>query len=303
MLSRDIDHYLSIRRAAGFQLKTQAGLLHDFGRYATARGETHVCRQTAIDWAGRAPSPYQRDNRLATVRSFADHARAEDPRHEAVPRHVFAGRRRRPIPFIFSADEIRQLLEATIRLRPRNSLRPHTYRTLFGLLAVTGLRISEAMHLRLDDVGPDGLLVRMTKFRKSRQIPLHPSVYDALQAYLVLRNARARDDDHVFVSDTGQPLTYAMINGTFHYLLGLIHYDPHPDAVRPRIHDLRHSFAVRSLESCHGNADEVARHTLALSTYLGHAHVSDTYWYLQATPRLMRDIADACAACEAGGAP
>lgn len=303
MLSRDIDRYIAIRRAAGFQLQVQEGLLQDFGRYAAARDEARVCRRTAIDWAAQAPSPYQRGNRLATVRLFADHARAEDPRHEAIPRHVFAGRRRRAIPFIYSADEIRQLLEATSRLRPRGSLRPHTYRTLFGLLAATGLRISEAMHLRPDDVTPDGLLIRMTKFRKSRQVPLHPSVYDALQGYLVRRNARARNDGHVFVSNTGQPLTYAMINGTFHYLLGLIQCDQHRAGDRPRIHDLRHSFAVRSLESCHGNADEVARHTLALSTYLGHAHVADTYWYLHATPRLMRDIADACAACEAGGVP
>lgn len=296
MLNRDIDQYLAIRRANGFQ----EGLLRDFERYAAARNEGYVRRQTAVDWAAQAPSPQQRDNRLATVRLFADHVRAEDPRHETIPQQLFAGPRRRSIPFLFSANEIRQLLEATGRLRPRGSLRADTYRTLFGLLAVTGLRISEARHLRLDDVTKDGLLIRMTKFRKSRQVPLHPSVDEALRHYLELRNVYAREDDHVFISNTGKPLTYAMINKTFHYLISLIQCDQHPNGVRPRIHDLRHGFAVRSLEGCHGTVDEVARHTLALSTYLGHAHVADTYWYLHATPLLVRDIADAC---EAGEAP
>ncbi len=300
MLNLAIDNYLAIRRAAGFQLKVQESLLRHFARYAAERSQTHVCRQTAIEWAAQAPSPYQRENRLASVRLFARHARAEDPRHDLIPRQVFAGQRRRPFPYILSPDELRQLLEATACLRPRGSLRPHTYYTLFGLLAVTGLRISEAMRLRLDDVTADGLLVRMTKFRKSRLLPLHPSTVCALQCYLKQRNAYAGDDDHVFISTTGKPLSYAMINGTFHYLVGSIHLQQNPE---PRIHDLRHGFAVRALERCNGTRDDVSRHTLALSTYLGHAHVADTYWYLQATPQLMRHIADACAAREQGEAP
>ncbi len=300
MLNLAIDNYLAIRRAAGFQLKVQESLLRHFARYAADRSQTHVCRQTAIEWAAQAPSPYQRENRLAAVRLFARHARAEDPRHDLIPRQVFAGQQRRPFPSILSPDELRQLLEATACLRPRGSLRPHTYYTLFGLLAVTGLRISEAMRLRLDDVTADGLLVRMTKFRKSRLLPLHPSTVCALQCYLKQRNAYAGDDDHVFISTTGKPLSYAMINGTFHYLVGSIHLQQNPE---PRIHDLRHGFAVRALERCNGTRDDVSRHTLALSTYLGHAHVADTYWYLQATPQLMRHIADACAAREQGEAP
>ena len=302
MLSQDIEDYLALRRAAGFELKVQAGLLRHFARFAAERAQAHVCRETAIDWAAQAPSPYQRENRLATVRVFARHARAEDARHELIPRQVFAGRRRRTFPYIFSADELQQLLTATARLRSRGSLRPHTYYTLFGLLAVTGLRISEAMRLRLDDVAADGLLVRMTKFRKTRWVPLHPSTGSVLERYLEHRNAFASDDDHVFISHTGQPLSYAMINGTFHYLVRSLQLEQDPDAPRPRIHNLRHGFAVRALERCQGPADDVARHTLALSTYLGHAHVADTYWYLQATPLLVRRIADACAASETGGA-
>ena len=302
MLSRDIDQYLALRRAAGFQLKVQEGLLRHFARYAAARSQTHVCRQTAIDWATQAPSPYQRENRLATVRVFARHARAEDPQHDLIPRHVFASGRRRSFPFIFSPAELRQLLAATAHLRPRGALRPHTYYTLFGLLAVTGLRISEAMRLRLEDITADGLLVRKTKFRKSRLVPLHPSTVCVLERYLEQRNAWAGDDDHVFISHTGRPLSYAMINGTFRYLVRALQLGHNPDVPQPRIHDLRHGFAVRALERCQGTPDDVAHHTLALSTYLGHAHVADTYWYLHATPQLMRHIADACAAREEGGA-
>jgi integrase len=302
MLSQDIDHYLALRRAAGFELKVQAGLLRHFARFAAERSQTHVCRQTAIDWAAQAPSPYQRENRLSMVRVFARYARAEDSRHDLIPRQVFPSGRHRTFPYIFSPPELRQFLAATARLRPRGSLRPHTYYTLFGLLAVTGLRISEAMRLRLNNVTANGLLVRMTKFRKSRLVPLHPSTICVLERYLEQRSSCASDDDHVFISHTGQPLSYAMINGTFHYLVSSLQLVQDPDAPQPRIHNLRHGFAVRALERCQGTADDVARHTLALTTYLGHAHLADTYWYLQATPLLVRQIADACAASEAGGA-
>ena len=131
-------------------------------------------------------------------------------------------------------------------------------------------------------------------------MPLHPTTVAALENYLERRNAYAGEDDHVFIATTGQPLSYAMINGTFRYLVRSIPLQHNPDLPPTRIHDLRHGFAVRALESCHGTADDMARHTLALSTYLGHAHVTDTYWYLQITPQLTRQIADACAASEKG---
>ncbi len=249
MLNLAIDNYLAIRRAAGFQLKVQEGLLRNFARYAAERAQTHVCRQTAIDRAAQAPSPSQRENRLGTVRLFAHHARAEDPRHDLIPRQVFASRRRRSFPYLLSPAELRQLLEATACLRPRGSLRPHTYYTLFGLLAVTGLRISEAMRLRLDDFTADGLAVRRTKFRKSRLVPLHPTTVAALERYLEQRNAYAGDDDHVFISTTGQPLSYAMINGTFHYLIRFVQLKQNPDLPQPRIHNLRHNSEFRIIPS------------------------------------------------------
>jgi integrase len=236
----------------------------------------------------------RRERRLGMVRRFADHARAEDPAHEIIPKKVFAsGRCRRTFPQIFSPEELRQLLDATANLRPRGSLRPLTYYTLFGLLAATGLRISEAMHLVVDDVTADGLIVRKTKFRKSRMLPLHETTQVALEHYLQQRQTVADSDNRVFISTKGSALTYAMINGTFHFLLKRVDLRLKPGQ-RPRIHNLRHLFAVRSLENCTGDYDRVTRQILALSTYLGHAHVTDTYWYIQATPCLMACIADAC---------
>jgi len=301
MLNRAIDSYLDIRRVAGFELKVDEGLLRDFARSAVGRGESHVRQQTAIDWAAHAPTATQRERRLGVVRIFAEHARAEDPEHELIPKQVFAGKRKRRFPYIFSPAELRQFLDATSGLRPKSSLRPQTYYTLFGLLAATGLRVSEALGLVFDDLTADGLIVRRTKFRKSRLVPLHETVVTALDRYIEQRRAVGGFDDHVFVSRKGRGLTYAMVNGTFHYLVSHLNLHLKPDQPQPQIHHLRHYFAVRALESCPRGPDRVGRHILALSTYLGHTHVTDTYWYLQATPHLMMDIADACEAFIDGG--
>jgi len=303
MLRQTVERYLAIRSVAGFELKVDAGLLRNFARFSMDRSETCVRRQTAIDWAAKAPSPSQQERRLGMVRRFAEHARAEDPGHEIVPRNVFgSGKRRRPFPYIFSSEELLELLDATPHLRPRGSLRPLTYYTLFGLVATAGLRISEAMHLVLDDITTDGLVIRKSKFRKSRQLPLHETTQAALQRYLEQRQAIGGGDNHVFISPKGHALTYAMINGTFHFLAKRIHLRL-KSGRRPRIHDLRHYYAVRALENCPKGHDRVTHNILALSTYLGHAHVTDTYWYLQATPYLMTGIADACEAFFQGGKP
>jgi integrase/recombinase XerD len=238
---------------------------------------------------------------MLIVRRFADHARAEDPRHEIVPQHVFAkGKHRRPLPYILSSEELLELLDATAVLRPRSSLRKLTYYTLFGLVATAGLRISEAMHLVLEDITNDGLVIRKSKFRKSRLLPLHETTQAALQRYLEQRKTVGGADEHVFLSTKGRALTYAMINGTFHYLVKRIRLHL-SSGQRLRIHDLRHYYAVRVLENCPEGHDYASRHILALSTYLGHTHVTDTYWYLQATPCLMARIADACEAFVQGG--
>jgi len=197
----------------------------------------------------------------------------------------------RRTPYIFAPDAILALIDGAAALGPLGSLRPKTYATLFGLIACTGLRISEAMALQLDDITDDGLVVRCTKFHKSRLIPLHDTCRRALEAYLVARRRYANNDASVFLSESRTRLRYSTVVWTFLGLVRRMGIHPGPGMPGPRIHDLRHSFAVHSLEQCAGNRQQVARHMLALSTYLGHGRLAHTYWYLQATPRLLADVA------------
>lgn len=294
MLTAAIDSYLAVRRVAGFQLRVSEVLLRRFAEFAAIHGETHVGAQRAIEWAGQAPSPHQRCRRLDIVRIFARHARAEDARHEIPPAQVFTRYRPPFLPVVFTPDQVRQLLVAAAQLRPAESLRPRTYTTLFSLLAVTGLRISEALALRIQDATPDGLVIRNTKFRKSRLVPLHASSDTGLRSYLARRSRVAGGCDHVFVSLRARPLAYPTVNAVFLALVRRIGLHPGAGHRGPRIHDLRHTFAVRALEACPTDRLQVAAHMLALSTYMGHAKLVSTYWYLHATPHLLADIADRC---------
>jgi integrase len=301
MLMREVDSYLQLRRALGFRLRTDERLLRSFARFASERAETHVRAGVAIDWAARGSSPEQRARRLQVVALLARHLRAEDARNEQLPSGVFGRSRppRRP-PSLFSAAELQRLLAEASHLGPDGSLRPHTFRTLFALLAATGLRISEALALRFKDITPDGLVIRETKFRKNRLVPLHETVLAALEAYFDRRRHARGADDHVFISMRGRSIAYPTAYKTFRALVRAIELPPGPR--EHRIHDLRHTFAVRALEACPHERNRVTRHLLALSTYLGHSHVAHTYWYLQATPQLMRDISDACEALVPAGA-
>jgi integrase len=293
MLTNAIDAYLAIRRAAGFELRVTESLLRNYARFAAERDECHVCTRTAIEWAALAPSPHQRARRLEVVTIFSRHVQAEDPRHEVPPTGVFDRRRPPYRPFLYTPDQIRQLLEKAATLGPAGSLRPWTYTTLFSLLAVTGLRISEAIALCLQDLTENGLVIRETKFRKSRLVPLHPSTDAALARYLEQRTRMGAADEHVFISLRGRALNYPTVVATFLSLVRAIGLHPGPGQRGPRLHDLRHAFAVRALEACpHGRA-EAAQHMLALATYLGHAKLESTYVYLHTTPHLLSHIADA----------
>jgi len=207
---------------------------------------------------------------------------------------MFSCRRRPYLPHIYTKQEIQQLLDAAAQLGPQGSLRPHTYRCLFGLLAATGLRISEAISLHLDDVTSDGLIVRRTKFQKSRQVPLHSTVTAELHRYIEKRLRFDRTGDHVFVSQRKRPLIYQVVNQTFLKIVRSLGLHPGPGKRGPRIHDLRHTMAVRALEAAPSDHEGVGRHMRALSTYLGHSRVATNYWYLHSTPHLMKGLADAC---------
>jgi integrase len=301
MLMAAVETYLAVRRAAGFQLKPAESYLRSFARFAAARGQTYVVTQTVIDWAKTATAEAQRHNRLMAVLRFARFMHAEDPRHELPPEHLFCGRRQRPIPYIFGEEEIQHLIACARRLGQPGSLRSSTYGTLFGLLAATGMRPSEARALELRDLTPDGLLIRESKFKKSRLLPLHETTRAALEDYLRHRRRVAGHNPHLFVSRRGGKLSHTVVAETFHEVVKAAGIPREPGRPRPRLMDLRHTFAVRGLEMCPDNRDRVGRHMLALTTYLGHAKVESTYWYLESTPELMVDLARRCEAFVYGG--
>ena len=278
----------------GFKFRVQHTLLKSFTAFAEAHGDEYVRVARVLEWAALAPSPQQRRNRLLTVRRFAQAISADDLRHEIAPADALGrGLFERRIPYIYTADEIVALMRAAACLKPSASIRPLMYETLFGVLAATGMRISEALALHLDDLTGDGLVIRQTKFQKSRLLPLHATTWKAMDRYLSARRRLGTLNSALFVSAAGTPPTYNTVIAIFLRLARSTGLRGDPGQPGPRIHDLRHTFAVRSLEQCRHDRDAVGRHVVALSTYLGHAHVTDTYWYLQATPILMGQIAAA----------
>lgn len=301
MLSARVNDYVAERRAMGFKYRIQNGLLLHYAEFAADHGDEFVNTTTVADWCKGAPSPQQMRNRLLTVRRFAMWARAEDSRHQVPSADVF-GRavRRRRVPYIFSTTEIEAILTAASSLTPRGTIRSLTFQTLIGLLSVTGLRISEALALDVSDIASDGLLVRATKFHKDRLVPVHDSTRHALEQYLQCHLRPRGASEAIFVSTWGTRLSYSTAISSFLALLRSIGLRDAPGNRGPCFHDLRHTFAVRSLEQCPANAKAVAEHITFLSTYLGHAHMSDTYWYLDATPRLTKQIASDSEALHAG---
>ena len=290
MLTRAVESYLAVRRAAGFALSSQGSYLKSFAAFSAAKKQHYVSTDIAIEWAGLAPSVPQCARRLGIVIRFARYLRTENVRHEVPPAVFGRDRRSRPTPYILTEKQIQQVVIAGSRSRYR-SCGP-TYGTLFSLLSCTGLRVSEAIHLRLDDITPDGLLIRCTKFRKSRLVPLHETARTGLEQYLQKRRSHACFDDHIFVSLRSKPLSVQIVDKAFRRVVKQMGLPPGRGRARPTPHSFRHTFAVRALESCPDGRDAITKHMLALSTYLGHSKVEHTYWYLEAVPELMRDIAD-----------
>jgi integrase len=285
-----VESYLAVRRAAGFTLSNTEYLLRSFAGFAIELKQAHVCTATAIDWASQAKSVAQRHTRYQTICRFAQYLRVEDPRHESPPANHFAYRLTRRVPHIYSREEIADLVLAATKLSSSDPLQPRTYASLISLLAATGLRISEALNLLVSDITPSGLLIRRTKFQKTRLVPLHETTVAGLGDYLTLRQEIRRGGDHAFVGEEGQPLIYWKVHSLFRTLLKSAGLKPSRGRW-PRIHDLRHTFAVRALESSPTGRQRIGQHMLALATYMGHVNINATYWYLETTPELLRDIA------------
>ena len=288
-----VERYVALKRHLGNKYVQNERILLALARHVSARGEAVLRAERIVSWAGTASSPAQARRRLGVARRFVLWLRAEDDRHE-VPHRDAVGRPRedRPPPRLPSDEEIGMLMEAALRLPPAGSITPHTLHCVIGLMAATGLRRAEVCNLRIDDVTADGLTVRETKFRKSRLVPLLPSTSEAVHRYLGIRKRLGGPGEHVFVLSTRRPLHPDVLSGMYIKLARRVGLRGGPEEPGPRLHDLRHRFAVRSLEQAVAtDRGRVNRHILALSTYLGHVNVSSTYWYLQATPVLMRAIA------------
>lgn len=293
MVSR-VEAYIAARRSLGFQLRIEAGELLRFARHADNSGHRGaVTTELALRWAQTASKSTRvyRARRLETVRCFARHQALIEPATEIPPARILGPARRRIQPHIYSETEIREILALAGRLPSPKGLRAKTYVTLISLLACTGLRISEALHLLLADADLDvGVLtIRQTKFHKSRLVPLHPSATMSLRAYVALR---ARVQPHsppgtmFFINEAGRKLAYTTVRMAFRNLVD--HVVARVRGRRgPRLHDLRHTFASRCLLGWYREGVDVNQRVAALSTYLGHAKVSDTYWYLTGVPDLM----------------
>ena len=290
-LHEELADYLAMRRALGYRLARPEKLLGQFLDHLGRAGEPSVTVATALDWA-RLPAGSDSNwwaYRLSVVRGFAIYLHALNPSHEVPAAELLPHRPRRASPYLFSETDIAALIGATASLR--TPLRRATFATLIGLLAVTGLRVGEAIALDRNDIDTAaGLLtVRHGKFGKARLVPLHPTSIAALQGYLHQRDRRgpATGTAAVFVSQAGTRLLYCNVHATWKRLVDQAGLRPRSASCRPRIHDLRHSFAVRGMLDAYAAGEDGQTRLTLLSTWLGHVHPGSTYWYLSASPELM----------------
>jgi len=285
-----IEGYLAVRRLGGFTLSNNEYLLRSFVAYASAQGEAVIRTATVVAWANLGPSLAQRHRRYETVRQCATQVHLDDPRHDVPPAGYFGYRKTRRPPRLYTAAEIDHLLAVAAALPSPDTLTPHTYRTLIGLLVATGLRISEALALQIEDVRDDGLLIRKTKFQKTRLVPLHETARTGLEQYLRHPARPPSRTPWVFLSDRGRPLRYRDVHPVFRRLVVRARLD-RGSGRAPTLHGLRHTFAVRALAATPIGRRQVGQAMRALATYLGHVSITSTYWYLEATPDLLAEVA------------
>jgi len=289
MLSR-VQTYLEQRRALGYKLRTEGQMLINFARAADAAGHRGpLTRELALSWAGQPPRADRlyHARRLEVLRVFACHQVALEPATEIPPRHFFGPAHRRQTPHLYSSAQIHHLLHRADQLQGR--LRPLTYRTLIGLLACTGLRISEALALEAGDVDltQGALLVRDSKYHQARWVPLHPTAVPPLRLYVQARAKSFPAARHFFVSDRGERFAYTTVRGVFRELARELTSNSNRRQVR--LHDLRHTFACQVPLRWQRSKRGADGRVLVLSRYLGHLQVRHTYWYLSATPELLRE--------------
>jgi integrase/recombinase XerD len=295
-LRQAAQEYLTMRRSLGYKLQEAGKRLLDFVTFMEQRRASYITQSLALAWA-KQPSdvqPGEWARRLSCVRSFARHRSATDPRTQIPAAGLLPYRPKRAQPYMYSDEQIKELLRAALKLPAKNGLRPWTYHCLFGLLSVTGLRVGEAQNLELQDVDLQAgvLTIRGAKFGKSRLVPLHASTRRVLADYMARREqvwANRPVSSYLFVSGWGNRLDRGDIHRTFYALSRQIGLRGPSDSHGPRLHDMRHGFASKTLLRWYRAGEDAERRLPILSAYLGHAHWSDTFWYLSALPELMHE--------------
>ncbi len=285
------EEYLKMKRTLGYAMRIEGEQLLRFARYAEEAGHNGpLTVEIALQWAQSSSGKrISQARRLDIVRRFARYLKLHVPGTEIPQEGLLGPSYRRIPPYIYSEDEILALIGNCLQLTPVDGIRPHSHATLFGLLACTGMRISEALNLSIDDFDPNQQTITVVegKFHKSRLLPLHPSCVNALMEYRKLRELRRPSTKAFFVTELGTSLKYLKVFMVFRMIAKNLNWSS-----ETKIHGLRHTFAVRKLLQWHKEGDDVHRHIGALSTYLGHCKVQDTYWYFSAVPELMALAAD-----------
>jgi integrase/recombinase XerD len=291
-LRQHAEKYLAVRRALGFKLDGQGQMLLQFVDHLEAKGAVVVTTELALAWATRpsGTTPIHQRHRLSVVRGFARHMRAIEPRTEVPAEDLLPARYHRTAPYLYSPSEVAELMTAARSLR--SPMRAAAIETLIGLLAVTGMRVGEAIELDRDDVDLPGrlLVVRSGKNEKSRRVPLHPSTTAALADYAGRRDQRCRRprSSKFLTGDRGARLSPSTLNSDFDWLRRQTGLFARSSTSRPpRLHDLRHTFALRTLLNWYRAGMDVQAQLPVLSTYLGHVDPKSTYWYFEAAPELL----------------
>ncbi len=311
-LSRELNRYLTIRRSLGYLLRADERVLRKLVAFAEQQGADYISTDLFLRWhkASGSANRHTWAQRLVMVRLFAQWLHGIDLKHEVPPQGLIPKSNRRSKPYIYSDDEIRRVVEAAAELPSFNGIRGLTYPVLFGLIAVTGMRISEALFLDVRDVDLETgvITIQRGKFGKSRLLPLSAGTTARLAAY-----ARERDrhlgcrPQPFFVSDRAERISDSAARSNFAVVcqnIGLRRAERFGRSGHgPRIHDLRHSFAVRTLMNWYRTSKDPMREMIRLTTYLGHANPADTYWYIEAVPELLQLASERATTSLAGEVP
>jgi len=288
-----VEDYITLRRSLGFKLREYGDCLHEFVSFLKENGSAHITNKLALEYATQRQDekPVSWSRRLGIIRGFARYHVGADPGSEIPPLGLLRFRSRRARPYLYSQDEIQSLLEAALKIESPHQLQPHTYHCLFGLLAVSGLRLGEAVNLQPQDVDwSEGVItIRGAKFGKLRLVPLHPSTLAVLHDYAKLRDKTfaGRSMPTFLVTSHGTKLEKTNLSRIFRELSRQIGIRKPGVRHGPRLHDFRHRFAIETLLCWYRRGESVTRRMPVLSTYLGHVNVSGTYWYLESTPELI----------------